>query len=284
MRARHAGAGLTALVLTAGGLTLAAGVASADPATHVNICHATGTPDDAGNGYVAIAPSEAGTYNGHLQLTDDGELVVEEGHRADIIPPFSYTWRGETRHFDGQNWDAEGQDIWADGACDGDGEVTPTTPPTSTTTTTEPPTTTTTTEPPTTTTTTEPPTTTTTTDAGTTPPTTTTTTDAGTTPPTTTTTTDGETTPPTGTEPPPTSTTGDDEDDDTPPDTSTPPPSSTGGDPTPPPGAGPPTPGVVHTDGGPLGSPAAPLALLGLVGAGLAAEIARRKLAYSRQH
>ena len=81
------------------------------------------------------------------------------------------------------------------------------------------------------------------------------------------------TTPPTSTTSTTTST--------TPPTTTT----STGDTPAPPPpGAGPSTPGVVQTDGGPLGSPFGLLALVGLAGAGLAAEITRRKLAYARQH
>ena len=221
--------GVAALALAISGVGVA-GVASADPAVKVDICHATGTPDTAGNGYVAISPSASGVYNGHLNLVD-GQLVIEEGHEADIIPPF--TWvdpKGESHHFAGQNWDAEGQAVHNNGSCDGT-VTTPTTPPT-----TEP------TTPPTT----EP----------TTPPTTT----EPTTPPTTT------TTPPT-TEPT------------TPPSTTTSPVA-----PPPAPGPGPSTPGVVQTDGGPMGSPAPLLALLGLGGAALAAEITRRKLAYARQH
>src|SRR5579884_3534721 len=46
---------------------------------HVTICHATGSPDTAGNGYVMISPSASGVYHGHLRE-----------HAADIIPPFTY--------------------------------------------------------------------------------------------------------------------------------------------------------------------------------------------------
>ena len=206
--------GVAALALAISGVGVA-GVASADPAVKVDICHATGTPDTAGNGYVAISPSASGVYNGHLNLVD-GQLVIEEGHEADIIPPF--TWvdpKGESHHFAGQNWDAEGQAVHNNGSCDGT-VTTPTTPPT-----------------------TEP----------TTPPTT-----EPTTPPTT-----EPTTPPATTSTSPVA-------------------------PPPAPGPGPSTPGVVQTDGGPMGSPAPLLALLGLGGAALAAEITRRKLAYARQH
>ena len=215
----------------------AVGIASAAPAEKTTICHATGTPDDGGNGYVVITPSNTGVFNGHLQWGDDGEPVIEEGHEADIIPPFTYTDpKGESHEFPGQNWDAEGQDVWNGGDCAGDGVVPPTTPPT-TTTTTEPTSTTSTTDPTGTTSTTEP------------------------------------------TGPTSTSTT-DDDDTDSPSTTAT----STSETPVPPPGAGPSTPGVVQTDGGPMGSPFGLLALVGLAGAGLAAEITRRKLAYSRQH
>ena len=195
----------------------AVGIASAAPAEKTTICHATGTPDDGGNGYVVITPSNTGVFNGHLQWGDDGEPVIEEGHEADIIPPFTYTDpKGESHEFPGQNWDAEGQDVWNGGDCAGDGVVPPTTPPTTTTT----------------------------------------------------------------TEPTSTTSTTDDDDTDSPSTTAT----STSETPVPPPGAGPSTPGVVQTDGGPMGSPFGLLALVGLAGAGLAAEITRRKLAYSRQH
>ena len=185
---------------------------TAVPKIHPRAGTHTGTPDDGGNGYVVITPSNTGVFNGHLQWGEDGQPVIEEGHEADIIPPFTYTDpTGESHEFPGQNWDAEGQDVWNGGDCAGDGVV-----PTETTSTTEP-------------------TSTSTTD------------DDDTDSPTTTTTSTGDTSAP------------------------------------PPPGAGPSTPGVVQTDGGPLGSPFGLLALVGLAGAGLAAEITRRKLAYSRQ-
>ena len=65
----------------------------------VTICHATGTPDNGGNGYVSISPSVSGVLNGHLSQ-----------HEADIIPPF--TVNGVTYP---QHWDAAGQAIYNNG-------------------------------------------------------------------------------------------------------------------------------------------------------------------------
>ena len=66
---------------------------------HVTICHATGTPDNAGNGYVMISPSASGVYHGHYRQ-----------HGADIIPPFTY--EGQTYS---ANWTANGQAIFNNG-------------------------------------------------------------------------------------------------------------------------------------------------------------------------
>lgn len=67
--------------------------------THVTICHATGTPDNAGNGYVQISPSASGVYHGHYRQ-----------HQADIIPPFQY--QGNTYSL---NWDSAHIAIWKNG-------------------------------------------------------------------------------------------------------------------------------------------------------------------------
>jgi hypothetical protein len=65
----------------------------------VTICHATGS---ATNPFVVITPSASGVYHGHLGSShQDGR---------DIIPPFTYN--GQTYS---QNWDAEGQAMWATG-------------------------------------------------------------------------------------------------------------------------------------------------------------------------
>lgn len=71
--------------------------------TQVTICHATGTPDNAGNGYVAVTADVEGVLNGHLAQ-----------HAADIIPPF--TVNGVTYS---QNFDATGQAIYNNGLCNG---------------------------------------------------------------------------------------------------------------------------------------------------------------------
>jgi hypothetical protein len=73
----------------------------------VTICHATG------NGFIVNEPNKTADAGGHAGLGhQDGE---------DIIPPFDYEAHANTPagHFDGQNWDAEGQAIWNDGECDG---------------------------------------------------------------------------------------------------------------------------------------------------------------------
>ena len=61
------------------------------------ICHATGSQS---NPYVVISPSVSGVYHGH----------IAHQHSEDIIPPFTY--KGQTYS---QNWDANGQAIYANG-------------------------------------------------------------------------------------------------------------------------------------------------------------------------
>ncbi|QNF93488.1 hypothetical protein [Janibacter sp. YB324] len=97
--------------------------AQAAPAEHVTICHATGTPDTAGNGYVVISPSKNGVIKGHANWDFKNHVVGDNGHAADIIPPFDYEDnKGVARSFPGQNWDTEGQTIWR-GGCTGDTSV-----------------------------------------------------------------------------------------------------------------------------------------------------------------
>ena len=123
-------------------------------ADHVTICHALGSPDDAGNGYNVIAPSAVGVASGHANWDEKaGELPPEgedSGHLADVIPPFDYEdpKTGDTYSFPGQNWednwevDAQGQaleDVTKD-MCVPDEEVPPTEPPTEEPPTEEPPT------------------------------------------------------------------------------------------------------------------------------------------------
>jgi hypothetical protein len=78
------------------------------PGDSVPICHATGS---ATNPFVANHPSSAGVLNGHYG----------EGHQGgeDIIPPFQFQ-QNENSEVDqtasnGQNWDAAGQELWANG-------------------------------------------------------------------------------------------------------------------------------------------------------------------------
>lgn len=108
---RMAGATGLAAGLTLGGSVFMAGAASAapGPAVHVTICHALGSPDTAGNGYNVIAPSATGVIEGHANWRDNAPVEEggDEGHLADVIPPFEYVDEstGETHSFPGQNWD-----------------------------------------------------------------------------------------------------------------------------------------------------------------------------------
>jgi hypothetical protein len=77
------------------------------PGDSVPICHATGS---ATNPFVANHPSSAGVLNGHFGADHQGG--------EDIIPPFQFQQNAnsdvDTTASNGQNWDAEGQAIWAD--------------------------------------------------------------------------------------------------------------------------------------------------------------------------
>jgi hypothetical protein len=86
---------------------LAVGIGSSAASSKVDkvtICHATGSQT---NPYVRITPSASGVINGHVGSDHQGG--------RDIIPPFSYTSKGEEHFFPGQNWDATGQAIWNNG-------------------------------------------------------------------------------------------------------------------------------------------------------------------------
>ncbi|WP_156466203.1 hypothetical protein [Janibacter sp. Soil728] len=228
-------AGLAAGLTLGGSVLIAASTASAAPAEHVTICHALGTPDAADHGYVEIGPAETGTVRGHAAWDFKTHVPSANGHEADIIPPFTYSDQDGDHEFPGQNWDAGGEAILDNGCVAPE----PTTPPESTTTTGTSTTSTSTTS----TSTTTPPTSTTSTST-TTPPTSTTSTST-TAPPTSTTSTSTTTMPPTSTTTASSS-------------THMPPPVV----PTNP--AGPQTPGVVQTDGGPMGGDSG--ALLGALG------------------
>lgn len=70
-----------------------------EPADRVTICHQVGGPD-----YVRIVVAPQGAYNGHAK-----------NHGRDIIPPFSFTQGRRTITFPGENWDAQGQEIFRNG-------------------------------------------------------------------------------------------------------------------------------------------------------------------------
>ena len=66
----------------------------------IRICHATGNGKS--ENYQSISPDVNGIINGHVGSSHhDGR---------DIIPPFDYG--DPVIHFDGQNWDEAGQEIY----------------------------------------------------------------------------------------------------------------------------------------------------------------------------
>ena len=75
-----------------------------NPGLNISICHATGNPGH----WVTLAANANGTVSGHAGHQDG----------RDIIQPFSYMHDGVTSSFPGQNWDAEGQAIFANGCAD----------------------------------------------------------------------------------------------------------------------------------------------------------------------
>lgn len=115
-----------ALVLSAVGFTKdkpKPNPGNSNPGNKVTLCHATGS---ATNPFVVITVNANGAVNGHAGASHQGG--------RDIIPPFDYNRGGETVHFPGQNWDAQGQATLANG-CEVEGQPTPTTPTTTTPTT-----------------------------------------------------------------------------------------------------------------------------------------------------
>ena len=106
----------TARRITRATLLLALGGALAFVAMPVSavsdtpVCHATGSES---NPYVYIVTSASGAYHGHMGNSPQHQLD------EDIIPPFTYKDVVYS-----QNWDAEGQAIFAD--CDEEGTTTET--------------------------------------------------------------------------------------------------------------------------------------------------------------
>ena len=89
-------AGVVLLALVTGvALTPAGGSAATRNSSKVTLCHRVGGPN-----WVRITVAPQAALNGHAK-----------NHELDIIPPFTYA--GD--RFPGQNWDAEGQEIFANG-------------------------------------------------------------------------------------------------------------------------------------------------------------------------
>jgi hypothetical protein len=78
---------------------------SGQGADKVTICHATS--------------SESNPFTENT-VAKDGSVSGHDGHTGDIIPPFDYLDNnGQTRHYPGKNWDADGQAILNDGCKEG---------------------------------------------------------------------------------------------------------------------------------------------------------------------
>lgn len=74
---------------------------NSNPQEKVTICHATKSQS---NPYVKESVNANGSVSGHAGNShQDGE---------DIIPPFDYNDDDTVKHFDGQNWDTQGQAIF----------------------------------------------------------------------------------------------------------------------------------------------------------------------------
>jgi len=99
-----AGTVAAAFIIVAPTATMAKADSHSDSNAHnkITICHATGSQS---NPFVKITPDANGVVNGHESHQDAN----------DIIPPFDYNDHGTTKHFAGQNWDANGQAIFDNG-------------------------------------------------------------------------------------------------------------------------------------------------------------------------
>jgi uncharacterized repeat protein (TIGR01451 family) len=108
-RTRH----LLAFVAT-GALVAVPGVTAAyaqggDSNDKQTICHATSSDT---NPYVVNTPNKNGDVDGHADHTGpvwNPTLKAEHDWWGDIIPAFDYNEDGQTAHFAGLNWDANGQ-------------------------------------------------------------------------------------------------------------------------------------------------------------------------------
>lgn len=99
---------LAIVVLAASGIFTAIALAdnpgNSNAGNKVTLCHATGSST---NPFVEITVNANGAVNGHAGSShQDGR---------DIIPPFSYNDHGKTQNFPGQNYDARGKALLANG-------------------------------------------------------------------------------------------------------------------------------------------------------------------------
>ena len=89
------------------------GAANQDP--KIEICHATGANNNPYNSANASETADAGGHDGHEGPVWFSGIQVSWG---DIIPPFV----NGAIVYPGKNWTPEGQDVYNNGACDGENE------------------------------------------------------------------------------------------------------------------------------------------------------------------
>ena len=102
----------TAIVALVGVPVAAANADQPGSDDSVLICHATSADD---NPYVSETPAKDGDVSGHADHTGPvWNATLKEAHVwwGDIIPPFDYVADGVPGHFDGLNWDVDGQAWW----------------------------------------------------------------------------------------------------------------------------------------------------------------------------
>jgi uncharacterized repeat protein (TIGR01451 family) len=106
---------VTALLVTPA-VPAFAGPGDSNPGDSVTICHATSSDT---NPYVVNSPNKNGDVSGHADHKGPvWNPTLKDTHTwwGDIIPAFDYNDNGTTKHFDGLNWDANGQ-AWLDNGC-----------------------------------------------------------------------------------------------------------------------------------------------------------------------
>ena len=91
------------------------------PQTSVLICHQQGN-----GGYQPNSPNISAT-GGNISVAGHEGHDADRNKLEDIIPPFHFDDNGTILSYPGKNWNASTEDMWARGACNGDGVVGPTT-------------------------------------------------------------------------------------------------------------------------------------------------------------